>query len=198
MKIVVLDGYLVGVGGQDWSALSELGELVYHDLTTGADDVAGRIGDADIESSFRKTVLEAGALIDDKALADAVKAIDGFPYMMQLVGYWTWEETLGRSIKQADVKRGVTLAAQELRDGVLATTYRELSNGDVRFLEAMLLDEGASSLADISARMGVRSNYASKYKERLLATGVIGEAGRGHYAINLPGFKDYVREQANR
>ena len=48
MKIVVLDGYLVGVGGQDWSPLSNLGEFVYHEITTGEDDVAARIGDADI------------------------------------------------------------------------------------------------------------------------------------------------------
>ena len=48
MKIVVLDGYLVGVGGQDWSPLSRLGEFVYHEMTTGSDDVAARIGDADI------------------------------------------------------------------------------------------------------------------------------------------------------
>ena len=48
MKITVLDGYLVGVGGQDWSPLSNLGEFVYHEMTTGADDVAGRIGDADV------------------------------------------------------------------------------------------------------------------------------------------------------
>ena len=48
MKIVVLDGYLVGVGGQDWSPLSALGEFVYHEMTTGEDDVAARIGDAHI------------------------------------------------------------------------------------------------------------------------------------------------------
>lgn len=48
MKITVLDGYLVGVGGQDWSPLSTLGEFVYYEMTTGADDVAARIGDADI------------------------------------------------------------------------------------------------------------------------------------------------------
>ena len=53
MKIVVLDGYLVGVGGQDWSPLSKLGEFVYHEMTTGADDVAARIGDADVILSNR-------------------------------------------------------------------------------------------------------------------------------------------------
>ena len=53
MKIVVLDGYLVGVGGRDWSPLSALGELTYYDVSTGADDVAGRIGDAEIALTNR-------------------------------------------------------------------------------------------------------------------------------------------------
>lgn len=48
MKIVALDGYLVGVGGLDWSSLSDLGEFVYHDMTTADDDIAARIGDADV------------------------------------------------------------------------------------------------------------------------------------------------------
>ena len=53
MKIVVLDGYLVGVGGLDWSPVSKLGDFVYHDMTTAADDVAGRIGDADVAMTNR-------------------------------------------------------------------------------------------------------------------------------------------------
>ena len=36
MKLVVLDGYLVGTGGLDWSPLSDFGDFVYYDLTTGA------------------------------------------------------------------------------------------------------------------------------------------------------------------
>lgn len=47
MKIVVLDGYLVGAGGCSWEPLAKYGEFVYYDDTTGADDVAARIGDAD-------------------------------------------------------------------------------------------------------------------------------------------------------
>ena len=48
MKIVVLDGYLVGFGGLSWEALAASGELVYHELTTAEDDIAGRIGDAEV------------------------------------------------------------------------------------------------------------------------------------------------------
>ena len=155
----------------------------------------GRVSDAETEVAFRRTIVGGGALIDDDAVAAALAAIEGYPYMLQLVGYWTWEQADSPTIGEDDVRRGVRLALQELRDGVLAATYRELSKGDLRFLEAMLLDDGPSSLSDVSARMGVKSNYASKYKERLLTAGILGEAAKGVYTIDLPGFKDYVRER---
>ena len=66
----------------------------------------GRIADVEVASAFRKTVLAAGGEIDDEGLDLAVSSIDGFPYMMQLVGYWTWEESASSSIGLADVERG--------------------------------------------------------------------------------------------
>jgi len=53
MKIVVLDGYLVGVGGLDWSPVERLGEMAYYDLTTRDEDVAAKIGDAQAVLSNR-------------------------------------------------------------------------------------------------------------------------------------------------
>ncbi len=155
----------------------------------------GRIADVEIASAFRKTVVAAGAQIDADALERAVSSIDGFPYMMQLVGYWTWEESASESIAFADVQRGVEMATRDFQDGVLAATYRELSRGDLRFLNAMLPDDEAS-LADIAGRMGVASNYASKYKERLLEAGVIGDRGHNVFSIDLPGFRDYLQKRA--
>lgn len=155
----------------------------------------GRVVDGDIEIAFRRTVADGGATIADDALAEAVRAIEGYPYMLQLVGYWMWEQADSSAITKPDVERGIRLAVQELREGVLAATYRELSKGDIRFLEAMLDDSGPSSLSGVSARMGVKSNYASKYKERLLTAGILGELGGGFYVVDLPGFKDFVRER---
>lgn len=154
----------------------------------------GRVSDAEIEIAFRRTVEDGGRSIDDDAVAAAARAIEGYPYMLQLVGYWTWEQAGEAGISVEDIDRGVRLARQELRDGVLSATYRELSKGDLRFLEAMIPDDGASNLSDVAERMGVKSNYASKYKERLLVAGVIGEVGKGAYSIDLPGFKEYVQE----
>lgn len=47
MKSVILDGYLVGVGGCSWEPIAKYGEFVYYDETSGEDDVPARIGDAE-------------------------------------------------------------------------------------------------------------------------------------------------------
>ncbi len=56
----------------------------------------------------------------------------------------------------------------------------------------MLPDKGSSRLADIAKRMGVKSNYASRYKSRLLAQGVIGERARNVFEFDIPGFREYL------
>ena len=153
-----------------------------------------RIGDADIESAMRKTIVGAGGSIDADALAVCVAASDGFPYMMQLVGYWTWDSAFEGRITLEDACNGERLALQEIKEGVFDATYRELSEGDLRFLRAMLPDERESRLADISERMGVKSNYSSKYKARLLDRGIIGDRGGGRLGFDLPGFREYLED----
>ena len=56
MKIVVLDGVLVGAGGRSWEPIAQYGEFVCYDSVTGADDVAAYIGDADVVFTNRAPV----------------------------------------------------------------------------------------------------------------------------------------------
>ena len=125
-----------------------------------------------------------------------MKAVDGFPYMMQLVGYRTWNVAESRDvIVAADVSQGANLARMEMRDRILETTYRELSDKDIEFLTAMLEDPDDSRVSDIAKRMGVRSNYASQYKRRLLEDGVIGERGRGIVGFDIPAFREFLMQK---
>ena len=51
----------------------------------------------------------------------------------------------------------------------------------------MLPDSGdVSSISNVAKRMGVSSNYASKYRARLIEQGVIGERGRGRNGYDMP------------
>ena len=156
----------------------------------------GRIDDFEIERAMRRTIEDSGKTMDPAALDRAVRAVDGFPFMMQLVGYRAWEE--GRSAEHlgiAEVERGIQSARHDMRARVLSATLDELSDGDVRFIAAMVDDDGESRVADIAQRLGVSGNYAAQYRRRLIEHGVIGARGRGKVDFELPGMREYVRDQ---
>ncbi len=147
----------------------------------------------EVEEAFRLTVEEGGRHIDPEALEDAVGRIGGFPYMLQLLGYRAWRAAGSRNIiERADVENGAKIAQGELDYRVFGATFNELSKGDVRFLEAMLEDEGSTARADVAKRLGKKSGFVSTYKKRLLAAGVIEEPQSGQFVFALPGFRDYL------
>lgn len=156
----------------------------------------GRIPDFEIADALVKTLEGSGKSIEGEALNKALSSIDGFPFMMQLVGYRVWEAAGDASvITAADADAGSALARLEMRDRILETTYRELSEGDLKFLGAMLQDRAESRVSDIAERMDVSGNYASQYKRRLLDQGVIGERGRGVVAFDIPAFREFLEEK---
>lgn len=167
-------------------SVSFLRRASYHQL--------GRVDDGAVRDALRKTVEAGGRSIESSALDCAVRAIEGFPYMMQLVGYRMWDESpTRREISAQDVVRGTEYAERDIERKILETTYRELSRGDLRFLYAMLEDEGVeSSTRDIGARLGKKANYVSQYKRRLLAQGVLEDRGHGMVSIAIPRFRDYL------
>ncbi len=156
----------------------------------------GRIPDGDVADALRATVEEGGRLIGGEALEEAVAAIDGFPYMMQLVGFRMWaQHPAERTIDLLDVRQGIEAASRDFRERVLDATFYDLSQGDLRLLEAMLQDARESRLSELADRMGEGSNYVSTYKRRLVEQGVIGERGRSMVAFELPGLREYLRER---
>jgi hypothetical protein len=156
----------------------------------------GRIDSSDVDEALRLTIQEAGKDIETDAAAACTDAIDGFAYMLQLVGFRTWNAALREEVISLDsATRGILAARRDMEERVLSSTYRELSPKDVAFLEAMLPDARESRMAHIADRMGVSTGYAAKYKNRLLSLGVIRELSRGLVDFDLPGMRSYVAKR---
>ena len=156
----------------------------------------GRIADYEVEEAIRKTVLDNGRHADAEGLRFAVEKINGFPFMMQLVGFRAWDvNEQSPEITKEDFETGVRLASEEMRDRILEATYRELSPEDRRFAFAMLEDEGDSAIADLELRLQRSSSQVSQYRRRLIDAGVIGERSRGVVGFDLPLFREYLLEQ---
>lgn len=156
----------------------------------------GAVDDFEVEQAMRRTIEEAGRSVDSDALAEAVRITAGFPYLIQLLGFRSWNASPGaKVVSLEDVESGARYAENDMKRKIFDTTFRELSKGDIRFLEAMLPDEGMSNLSDIAERMNKKSNYASEYRRRLVEQGVLEDCGQGDLRIAIPFFKDYLRER---
>lgn len=87
-----------------------------------------RIGETEVRLALRRAVESAGKTIEDAALGSAARAADGSAYMLQLVGYFAWEEAWGReTLDPASVARGIEEARDDFSRGVLDVAYREMS-----------------------------------------------------------------------
>lgn len=68
----------------------------------------GSIPPCEVEDAFRLTMKQGGRFVASDALKLAVDAIGGFPFMLQLVGYRTFNATGTReTVEIQDVARGI-------------------------------------------------------------------------------------------
>ena len=153
------------------------------------------VQDYEVAEALRQTIEGAGKSVEDEALEAAVEAIEGFPFMMQLVGYRAWQASgEGEAVTAADVERGVRLARGDMRYRVLKPTLDELSDCDLDFIAAMLEDSDGSLPADIGERLGRGTGHVSSYRRRLLDRGVIQQRGRNRLEFALPLLREYLPE----
>lgn len=156
----------------------------------------GSLSDYEVEEAFRLTVEEGGRLVDENALAEAVGAINGFPFMLQLLGYRAWRLHPKDAVLRADdIRTGAQTAQSELEERIFDVTYAELSKADRAFLSAMLEDDGATSRANLMERLEKPSGHISTYKKRLVQSGVINETLEGDFTFALPGFREYLLQR---
>lgn len=173
-----------------------LGNKTVSFLRRAQQETLGRIPDNEVRIALRKTIVDYGRTIDEEALSIAVSGIDGFPFLMQLVGYRAWDIDPEKvEISADDMRAGIDLARGEMESRILESTYRDLSDGDITFLEAMLKDEGDSRIADIGRRLSWSSAQVAQYRRRMIDAGVIGERRRGVVGFDLPYMREYLQER---
>ena len=129
-----------------------------------------RIPDGEVSAALVRTAQAGNRNVDAAALTAATESIGGFPFMLQLVGYYAWDENPRAStLDSADFARG--------------------------FAAAMLEDEGDSRIADLVERLGRSSSVVAQYRKRLIDAGIIGKRARGLVGFDLPYFRDYLQEK---
>lgn len=148
----------------------------------------------DVQSFYANAFEKLGVQATAAQVCQAAQAAQGSPYLMQLVGHGVVLGAGDGALTDRALDTALAAANEEFENDVCGTTLAALSWTDVKFLRAMAEDEGDSTTGDIAQRLDVTTDYAQKYRKRLIDAGVVEPAGWGRIRICVPLLKDYLRK----
>lgn len=153
----------------------------------------------DVKNAFLESVVDSGKTISDDNAWKAAQASDGYPYMVQLVGYYMWQSAQRRhssEITLDDVDAGIADARIAFDDAVCAPALDSLKSAELEFLQAMAVDvPDVTVVSDIEARTGHSRSWVNKYRAALIKDQVVRAAGHGKLAFAVPHLGEYLKKQ---
>ena len=157
------------------------------------------IGEA--RDAMEDTLQPTGIVANPDALDAMAKASEGYPFMIQHVGYQTWREAKRRNpssnnvITLADVHRALPIATQRFEATVLEPALVGLSEQSVEYLIAMACELGDSQEArssSVAARLGKTTQELSTVRASLIDLDLIESPGRNLLRFTLPYMPEYL------
>lgn len=147
-----------------------------------------------IRAYYDQVFRSIGLRVPDDILDRAALATRGFPYLMQLIGYYLIRYTPeSGEIDGPIMDKAQKAALNDLEDNVFKPILAPLSDNDRLFLKAMAQCGETITTARLQARMGKKSQALQTYRKRLLEAGVIEAPRRGELVFAVPYLADYIR-----
>lgn len=145
--------------------------------------------------SFRGTGMD----VSKDVLSELAEATGGYPYLIQLVGYYVWQRARihhddSPVVTSQDVSEGVSIAMSRFHEAVHEPAISGLSSTAVDYLLAMARDPGPSSAKDLAARLGRSTKSLSSVRRQLIQRQVIEPVRRGYVDFAIPFMRGYLLE----
>lgn len=155
---------------------------------------------AEVRKAFQETITQNGKHADADTLDTLAQATNGYPFMIQLVGYWAWRDSQANTRDSQDeltienAREGIKQAKIKLGDMVHSPALDGLSAMGRDYLLAMAQDDGPSATSDIAKRLERDLGYANVYRTQLIKEDIIYQSSYGYVDFKLPYLRDYLRE----
>lgn len=165
----------------------------------------GSLRISETREAFRELmVLVRGAETPDDTVWEMSKLSQGYPYLMQLVGYHLVRSAdelypVGVPVIGPELVAGIAEDAYDsYRSDVLVPSTSGLGRKMRLYLEAMarlLCDDGTASTSEIAQTLGKRTSQLSSCRQALVAQRLITADGRGRVRFALPHLSRFFLEE---
>lgn len=144
------------------------------------------------ERAFKSIKIEASNEILDRAALST----RGFPYLMQLIGYYVIQYTPERGVVTDSIMDKAEKAAMgDMEKNVFEPILNPLSDNDKIFLKALARCGGTVTTAKLQAELGREGPAIQPYRKRLIEAGVIEAPRRGELVFAVPYLAEYLLGQ---
>lgn len=152
-----------------------------------------------IRAYYAKAFRSLGIVVSDAILDRAAQSTHGFPYLMQLIGYYITQYTPENgTITDKVMDEAENAAMNDMDDNVFKPILNPLSDNDKIFLRAMAQCGGIVSTAKLQAALGKKGPSIQPYRKRLLEAGVIESPRRGELVFAVPYLAEYLLLEKSR
>ena len=153
---------------------------------------AAAIGE--VEKSYVELFGQSGMKIEPGVLKRAAQSTGGYPFLIQLVGYYLWRaaEAGGGKLDAEAADKAIEAALRRHERSVIEAALASASPRDMDFLNALAQLERPAAIKDIAAAMVTSQSQASNYRTRLVASGLAEPAGYGKVDFAIPGLAQYL------
>ena len=146
-----------------------------------------------IRAYYERAFKEIGIKITDELLDRAALSTRGFPYLMQLIGYYVIQYTEeGGTVDTTIMDKAEKSAMGDMENNVFKPILSPLSDNDRTFLKAMACQGETISTAKLQEALGKKGPAIQPYRKRLLDAGVIEAPRRGELVFAVPYLAEYL------
>ena len=186
----------IAMAGLPHAVSSVLNDKVLTFLNRATKVELGLISTNLIRAYYEQAFKSADIKMPDDILDRAALASRGFPYLMQLIGYYLIQYTKeGDTVDSAIMNKAEKAALGDMEDNVFKPILSPLSDNDKIFLKAMAHQGAVVSIANLQASLGKKGPAIQPYRKRLLEAGVIEAPRRGELVFAVPYLADYLINQ---
>ncbi len=141
------------------------------------------------DKAFKSIKVEAS----DKILDRAALSTRGFPYLMQLIGYYVIQYTPAHGVvTEAIMDKAEKAALGDMDKNVFEPILNPLSDNDKLFLTALARCGETVTTAKLQAELGPQGPAIQPYRKRLIEAGVIESPRRGELVFAVPYLTEYL------
>ena len=186
----------IAMAGLPHAVSSVLNDSVLTFLNRAVKVELGMISTQLIRAYYEKAFRLVGITISDELLDRAALSTRGFPYLMQLIGYYVIQYTpKGGIVTDGVMNKSEKAAMKDMEDNVFKPILTPLSDNDRVFLQALARCGGIVTTSKLQANLGKKGPAIQPYRKRLIEAGVIEAPRRGELVFAVPYLADFLLSQ---